>query len=74
MSEFSKGELQLMFQRIEEKLDDINRNMTFQNARYDVEIKQIKDDVENLKNFQTKAMAIWGIATVVVGFILNKYL
>lgn len=63
-----------MFKRIEEKLDDISSNMNSQHARYDLEIREIRLDVEQLKTFQTRAMAVWGIAITAVGFVLNKFL
>lgn len=74
MTEFTSGELKLMFQRIEEKLDELNRNMSSQHARYDLEIKEIKKDVEDLRSFQTKAMTVWGISVTAIGFLLNKFL
>lgn len=83
MTDFTSGELKLMFQRIEEKLDDIKGNMTSQHARYDaeihslkVEVKETKEDVEALDKSLTKVMAIggtiWSAITLLGGFILNR--
>lgn len=76
MAEFTNGELKLLFQRIDEKLDDIKANMNSQNARYDNEIKDLKEDVDGLKTAITKILAIWGTAwsaiTLVAGFVLQR--
>lgn len=83
MTEFTNGELKLLFQRIDEKLDDIKGSMTTQHARYDKEIadlrfevKETKEDVEQLDKSMTRIMAIggtvWSAITLLGGFILNR--
>lgn len=82
MTEFTNGELKLLFQRIDEKLDDIKTSMSTQHARYDMEIlglkqdvKDTREDVEALEKGLTKVLAvggtIWSALTLVGGFILN---
>lgn len=75
MAEFTNGELKLLFQRIDEKLDDIKANMDTRDARYDRELIAIKDDVDSLKTAMTKIMtiggAIWAILTASAVFILQ---
>lgn len=76
MAEFTNGELKLLFQRIDEKLDDIKANMNSQNARYDKELAKIKEDVDSLKTAKTKIIAIggtiWSAVTLVAGFVLQR--
>ena len=83
MTEFTNGELKLLFQRIDEKLDDIKGSMTMQHARYDkeiadlrTEVKETKEDVEQLDKSMTRIMAIggtiWSAVTLLGGFILNR--
>lgn len=83
MTEFTNGELKLLFQRIDEKLDDIKTSMSAQHARYDLEISAIKhevkktqEEVEQLDKGMTKIVAIggtiWSAATLLGGFILNR--
>lgn len=83
MTEFTNGELKLLFQRIDEKLDDIKGSMTTQHARYDQEINSLKSeikqtnvDVEQLDKTITKVMAIggtvWSAVTLLGGFLLNR--
>lgn len=82
MTEFTNGELKLLFQRIDEKLDDIKVSMNTQHARYDVEIaglkqevKKTQEEVEQLDKGMTKIVAIggtiWSAITLLGGFILN---
>lgn len=83
MTEFTNGELKLLFQRIDEKLDDIKTSMNTQHARYDLEIsglklevKKTQEEVEQLDKGMTKIVAIggtiWSAITLLGGFILNR--
>lgn len=83
MTEFTNGELKLLFQRIDEKLDDIKTSMSTQHARYDLEISSLKqevkktqEEVEQLDKGMTKIVAIggtiWSAITLLGGFILNR--
>lgn len=83
MSEFTNGELKLLFQRIDEKLDGIKESMSIQHARYDTEIfelkkevKNTKEDIEALDKSLTKIVAIggtiWSGVTLLGGFLLNR--
>lgn len=81
--EYTNGELKLLFQRIDEKLDDIKVSMNAQHSRYDAEIaglknevKDVKEDVEALDRNLTKVLAIggtiWSAITLLGGFLLNR--
>ena len=76
MTEFTNGELKLLFQRIDEKLDDIKSSMSTQQVRYDKEIADLKADVEqldkNLSRVMTIGGTIWSAITLLGGFILNR--
>lgn len=75
MAEFTNGELKLLFQRIDEKLDDIKANMDTRDARYDKELIDLKADVDSLKTSMTKIMTIgggiWAMLTASAVFILQ---
>lgn len=81
--EYTNGELKLLFQRIDEKLDDIKTSMASQHSRYDAEIatldgeiKEVKKEVEALDRNLTKVLAIggtiWSAITLLGGFLLNR--
>jgi hypothetical protein len=76
--EFTNGELKLMFQRIEEKLDDIKNNTQLQHSRFDREIEEIKKEVKEqgtlLMRIATIGGTIWSAITLLSGFLLNKFL
>lgn len=71
--EFTKGELLLIFQRIEEKLDLLNKSMANKHDRYDVELEKIRAEINDLRSFQTKAMTVWAVFVTIAGLILNNY-
>ena len=75
--EFTHGELKLMFQRIEEKLDDIKANTQSQHSRFDREIEALKERVEEqgtlLMRIATIGGTIWSAITLLSGFMLNKF-
>lgn len=72
MAEFTNGELKLLFQRIDEKLDDIRDDINNQDKRYD----KIEQEVDEIKTTITKIMAIggtvWSAVTLVAGFVLQR--
>jgi uncharacterized membrane protein len=77
MTEFTHGELKLIFQRIEEKLDDIKDDMKSQHTRYDREIEEIKKEVKDqgtlLVRIATIGGTLWASITLFAGFLLNKF-
>ncbi len=77
MTEFTNGELKLIFQRIEEKLDDIKDDMKSQHTRYDREIEDLKKEVKEqgtlLIRIATIGGTIWSAITLFSGFLLNKF-
>ena len=74
--EFSHGELKLMFQRIDEKLDDIKREMSREHGRYDAEIGELRKKVQQHDSLIVRILAIggtiWSAATLLAGFIIQK--
>lgn len=84
MEEYTNGELRLLFQRIEEKLDDIKTSMNTQHVRFEGEILDIRDDLKAIEKKQeetdqrvtklaTIGSTIWAAITLFGGFLLNKF-
>lgn len=76
---FSNREIQLMFKNIELLLKDIKDDIADTNRSFDVRFREIekevdgvKMDVKELQSFQTKAMVIWSVGVVVIGWLLNN--
>lgn len=69
---FSNREIQLMFKNIELLLKDIKEDIANTNTNFDRRVTRLEDEVENLKTFQTRAMVIWVIVTVVIGWVVNN--
>lgn len=69
---YTKGELLLMFGRLEEILSDIRNDIRNNSARTDKEIALIKEEVQKIKDWQNRLMAIWGAAVLVLGFLGQK--
>ncbi len=72
--DFTSGELKLMFQRIEEKLDDLREDIANTNTHFESRLNTLEGKVREHENLLTKAMAIWGVAVTAIGFALNKFL
>ena len=83
MTEFTNGELKLLFQRIDEKLDDIKGSMSAQHSRFETELLSIKNDIkdveekyeqtnEKINRIMTIGGTIWAVVTLISGFILNR--
>lgn len=76
---FSNREIQLMFKNIELLLKDIKDDIADTNRSFDVRFREIekevdgvKMDVKELQSFQTKAMVIWSVGVVFIGWLLNN--
>jgi len=76
---FSNREIQLMFKNIELLLKDIKEDIANTNTSFDIRFKDlekevdgVKGDVKELQSFQTKAMVLWSVGVVVIGWVLNN--
>lgn len=69
---FSNREIQLMFRNIELLLKDIKEDIANTNSNFDRRIARVEQDVDNLKTFQTRAMVVWSIGIVIIGWVLNN--
>lgn len=73
-SDYTKRELELLFKRLEEKLDGIREDIASTTNHLEGRITTLERDVSNLKEMATKALTIWAIAVTALGFLLNKFL
>jgi hypothetical protein len=79
--QYSYRELELLFKRIDEKLDDIRssikENSDTNEKRFiqiEHEIELIRSEVEDLKTFKTRTLAYWGVGLTAVTIAINKLL
>lgn len=68
-NDYTKRELELMFSRLEEMLKEINATLKENDTRIDGEIKEIRKEVQAIKDWQTRLMAIWGAIVFVLGLV-----
>ena len=68
-NDYTKRELELRFERIEEILEDIRATLKENNTRIDGEIKEIRKEVQAIKDWQNRLMAIWGVIVFMLGLI-----
>ena len=61
------------FKRLDEKLDDIRATLREQNVTSDIRFKNIENDVEQLKTFQTRALTVWAIVTTAISVGISKW-
>lgn len=64
-NDYTKRELELMFQRLEEMLKDINSSLKENNTRLDGEIKEMREEIQAIKDWQNRLMAIWGVVVFI---------
>lgn len=69
---YTKGELLLMFSRLEEILTDIRNDIRNNSTKTDKEIALIKEEVQKIKDWQNRLMAIWGFVVLALGFVGQK--
>lgn len=79
--EYTKRELELIFNRIDEKLGDIHTDIKQTNKHFDARLAKVEHrldsidrDVQDIQSFKSRALAIWSVGIVVVGYVLNRYL
>lgn len=73
-NDYTKRELELRFERIEEILEDIRATLKENNTRIDGEIKEIRKEVQAIKDWQTRLMAIWGAIVFILGLVGQQLL
>lgn len=80
-ADYTKRELELLFRRLEEKIDGIREDIKLSNTHFEnrlVDVERMVEDHDRLLNkWQTIlsiAMAVWGVIMTAVWFLLNKYL
>jgi hypothetical protein len=78
--EYTKRELELIFNHINEKLDDIRRDIRETNKHFDVRLSKVENKVTELDakigtidSFKSKALAVWSVGIVVIGYLLNRF-
>lgn len=69
---FSTGELRLIFTRFEEKLDDLRESLKTAQSNWENRIKDVENDVADLKTFQTRAMVVWSVIVTAAGFLIQQ--
>lgn len=74
--DYTKRELEMMFKRLEEILKDIREDIKATNTHFEVRLTQLEVEVEQIKSWQTKMVAIggaiWAAITLVAGTFINK--
>ncbi len=75
---YSHRELELLFKRIDEKLDDIRQDIKETNNHFDTRLSKVENKVEKMESWHTKIMAIWGTLVFFIGlfanYIIGRYL
>lgn len=71
---YSHRELELLFKRIDEKLDDIRQDIKDTNNHFDNRLTKVERKVEKLETWQTKVLAVWAVVVTVAGYLLNHFL
>lgn len=79
--QYSYRELELLFKRIDEKLDDIRSSIKANSdanekrfLQIEHEIGIIRSEVEELKTFKTRTLAYWGVGLTAITIAINKFL
>lgn len=80
-NDYTKRELELLFKRLEEKMDGIRDDIKLSNTHFEkrlVGVERMVEDHDRLLNkWQTIlsiAMAVWGVIMTGIWFVLNKFL
>lgn len=69
---YTNREIELLFKTIDQKLDDISRDIKNTNKHFDVRVEKLEVKVDRLENFQTKAMTVWAFAVTIIGYLINR--
>lgn len=75
-NDYTKRELELMFQRLEEMLRDINTNIKENHTRFELSISDLqKESVrveKKIDRIATIGGTVWAAVTLLSGYILQK--
>lgn len=74
---FTKREIELLFARLEDKIDALLASVVNTNTHFDKRLSEVENDVKDLQQFQVKAMTVWSaitaIAATIASFLLNRF-
>lgn len=74
---FTKREIELLFARLEDKMDALLASVADTNTHFDKRLSDVENDVKDLQQFQVKAMTLWSIVTALgatlISFFLNRF-
>ena len=70
---FTNREIRLMFEKIELHLTEIKGDIAQTNTNFERRVTRLETDVEDLKTFQTRAMVVWAVIVVMVGWVVNNF-
>jgi hypothetical protein len=73
-NDYTKRELELLFKRLEEKLDGIREDIVSTTNHLELRISNLEKKVADHDTLINKALAIWGIAVLIVGALINKFI
>ena len=80
-TDYTKRELELLFKRLEEKIDGLRDDIKSSNQYFLDRLVEVEEMVKShdrlLNKWQTIlsiAMAVWGVIMTAVWFVLNKFL
>lgn len=80
-AEYTKRELELIFGRIDEKLDEIRQDIRETNKHFDLRLSKVEHkvelldkDVRAIDTFKSRALAVWSVAIVVISYLMNKFI
>lgn len=75
-NDYTKRELELMFQRLEEMLRDINTNIKENHTRFELSINNLKTEAvrveKKVDRLATIGGTIWAAITLLSGYVLQK--
>lgn len=69
---YSNREIKLMFEKLELLLAGIKEDIANTNTNFDKRVTKLENEVEELKTFQTRAMVVWVLVSVAVGWVVNN--
>jgi len=73
-NDYTKRELELLFKRLEEKLDGIREDIVSTTNHLELRISNLEKKVADHDILISKALAIWGIVVIIVGALINKFI
>jgi predicted component of type VI protein secretion system len=75
---FSNRELELLFKRIDEKLDDIRQDIKDTNNHFDTRLSKVERKVERMETWHAKVMTLWSAfllaASIFANYLIGRFL